>query len=103
MPARWPTPQEVVAPIDGPDGRAVVVRQATHQALSEIRRLRSVAKLPSKTVITSAVLPRALEALNPARSDLMAAAHILSLTFENVEEVQVVFSTDRVDRRSSDG
>ena len=97
--SRWPTSDEVVAPLGGPDAQALIVRQTTHEALAEVRRLRSIAKLPGRTVITFAVLPLALQALEPARIDLMAAAHIQSLAFDDVEEAAVEFSTELAERR----
>ena len=58
--ARWPTAEEVVAPIGGSDAQAVQVFAQTRAALGEIRRIKALEKKPVKAVIDRAVLPRAV-------------------------------------------
>ena len=92
--ARWPTAAEVVAPIGGPDAASVTVCLQSQAALSEVRRIKALAKRPVKAVIETAVLPRAFEALTPARRDVQAAAHIRELTFADVAEADLKFAEE---------
>jgi len=89
--ASWPTADEVVAPIGGPNPEALVVRDATALALADVRRIKSSLKKATKAVISHAVLPGAWEALTPAARDFRAATHIRNLTFGDVAESQLVF------------
>ena len=89
--AAWPTPDEAVAPIGGPDAAALEVRDATQTALAEVRRIKSILKKPVKAVITTAVLPKSVEGLQPAARDFQAATHIRSLRFGDVDEAQLEF------------
>jgi valyl-tRNA synthetase len=90
--ASWPTAEEVVQPIGGPDSAAIEVFAQTRAALGEIRRIKAMEKRPVKAVIERALLPRRFEVLMPASPDLKAAAHIRDLAFEAVEEPQLTFA-----------
>ncbi len=92
--APWPTRDEVLQPIGGADAAALTVRDATQEALADVRRIKSILKKPVKAVITSATLPRKFEGLVPAKRDFMAATHIKSLQFGNVDESQLVFGEE---------
>src|SRR5687767_10152128 len=93
--ATWPTAAEVLLPIgSGPDDRAMAVREATQNALADVRRIKSMLKKPVKAVIGKAVLPRAFEALDPARRDFLAATHIRDLQFADVAESQLEFAEE---------
>ena len=93
--ATWPTAGEVLLPIGSePDRRAMDVREATQNALADVRRIKSMLKKPVKAVITKAVLPRAFEALDPARRDFLAATHIRDLQFADVAESQLEFAEE---------
>jgi valyl-tRNA synthetase len=89
--ASWPTSAEVLAPIDGADAAALVVRDATQTALADVRRIKSMLKKPTKAVILKATLPRAFEGLRPAGRDFQAATHIRDLGFGDVAESQLEF------------
>jgi valyl-tRNA synthetase len=89
--AAWPTPDEVVQPIGGPDAAALAVREATQAALADVRRIKSILKKPVKAVITTAVLPNAVQRLQPAAPDFKAATHIRELAFRDVSEAQLEF------------
>jgi valyl-tRNA synthetase len=93
--AVWPTAEEVLLPIgSSPDERAMDVREATQSALADVRRIKSMLKKPVKAVIAKAVLPRAFEALEPARRDFLAATHIRNLQFADVAESQLDFAEE---------
>jgi valyl-tRNA synthetase len=92
--ARWPTADEVVAPIGGIDGHSVEVFGQARAALGEIRRLKALEKKPVKAVIDRAVLPQRFESLKPAAQDFKAAAHIRDLSFEQIDEPQLTFAAD---------
>ena len=92
--ATWPTSAEVVAPIDGPDASAVPVMLQTERALGEVRRVKALLKKPVKAVIERAVLPRSFEPLTPAARDFKAAAHIRTLEFGDVSEMDLVFAEE---------
>jgi valyl-tRNA synthetase len=94
--ARWPTAEEVVASIGGPDAEAVQVFAQTRAALGEIRRIKALEKKPVKAVIDRAVLPRRFESLMPASQDFKAAAHIRELAFGQIEEPQLTFAADQM-------
>ena len=68
--ARWPTADEVVAPIGGSDAQAVQVFAQTRAALGEIRRIKALEKKPVKAVIDRAVLPRAVRVADACRAGL---------------------------------
>jgi valyl-tRNA synthetase len=92
--APWPTPGDVLEPIGGRDESALVVRDATQAALADVRRIKSILKKPVKAVIATATLPRKFEALVPAQRDFMAATHIRTVQFADVEESQLVFDEE---------
>ncbi|MBI4264551.1 MAG: valine--tRNA ligase [Acidobacteria bacterium] len=92
----WPTPGEVLDPIGGEDEAALAVRGAAQRALADVRRQKSMLKKPARTAIIEAILPRACEGLRPAARDFQAAAHIRSLTFADVDEVQLRFEEEPV-------
>ena len=92
--APWPMSGEVVAPIGGHDVPALAVREAAQAALTEVRRIKSVLKKPVKSVVATAVLPRAWEGLLPAARDFQAAAHVRHLSFGDVSEPQLVFAEE---------
>ena len=85
------TRAEIVESIGGSDARALVVRDATAQALADVRRIKSILKKPTKAVISHAVLPESWEPLSPAARDFRAATHMRNLTFGAVAESQLVF------------
>ncbi|NOT24643.1 MAG: valine--tRNA ligase [Acidobacteria bacterium] len=88
----WPTREEVVASIGGPDAAAVNVSVQCELALAEVRRVKALHKKPSKALIERAVLPAALEPLGPAAQDFKAAMHISSLSFSDVTEASLTFA-----------
>jgi valyl-tRNA synthetase len=90
----WPTAEEVVSDIGGPDRDAVTVFIQTQAALTEVRRIKALAKKPVKAVIERAVLPAALKGLEPAAGDFKAAAHIRELVFDDVPEATLVFAEE---------
>jgi len=92
--AAWPTAAEVVAPIGGADQDAFAVREATHDALAEVRRIKSLLKKPTKAVIATAVLPSAFAGLQPATRDFQAATHIRELRFADVAEARLEFAEE---------
>ncbi len=89
--ATWPTAAEIVDSIGGSDGGALAVRDATAQALADVRRIKSILKKSTKAVIAHAVLPESWEPLTPAARDFRAATHMRNLTFGAVTESQLVF------------
>jgi valyl-tRNA synthetase len=92
--AAWPTADEVVASIGGHDPESLTVREATQNALAEVRRIKSTLKKPTKAVITRAVLPSAFSGLGPAARDFQAATHIRDLQFADVSEPQLEFAEE---------
>jgi valyl-tRNA synthetase len=92
--ASWPTPDEVVAPIGGPDPRNAEVMEHTERALGEVRRVKALLKKPTKAVITRGVLPVALQPLSPAARDFQAATHIQALEFADVPEPVLEFAPE---------
>jgi valyl-tRNA synthetase len=92
--SRWPTSAEVLASVNGADERALAVREATQEALAEVRRIKSLLKKPTKAVISRAVLPAAFSGLGPAARDFQAATHIRDLTFGDVAEPQLEFAEE---------
>jgi hypothetical protein len=90
----WPTSAEVLAPVNGADERALAVREATQEALAEVRRIKSLLKKPTKAVISKAILPAAFSGLGPAARDFQAATHIRDLTFGDVSEPQLEFAEE---------
>ena len=72
---------------------ALTVREATHSALAEVRRLKSLSKKPTKAVIVTAVLPAEYEGL--ASRDFKAAMHIRDLQFSaQLVEPQLTFAEE---------
>ena len=92
--ARWPTAEEVVAPIGGSDTAAVNVFLQSQAALAEVRRIKAVAKKSVKAVIARAVLPLAFGPLRPAAHDFQAAAHVRELVFADVAEPNLTFAEE---------
>jgi len=92
----WPTAAEVLAPIGGRDESAMAVGMATHDALADVRRIKSLLKKPVKAVIARAVLPDAFAALAPAARDFQAATHIRDLKFGSVTEAEIEFAEEAV-------
>jgi valyl-tRNA synthetase len=92
--ATWPDASDVLAPIGGADEQALAVRQATEDALAEVRRIKSILKKPTKAVIARAVLPTAMAGLGPASRDFQAATHIRHLLFADVAEAQLEFAEE---------
>jgi valyl-tRNA synthetase len=92
--ARWPVPAEVVEPIGGADADAVSVFAQSQAALAEVRRIKALAKRPVKAVIDRAILPAALEGLQPAARDFKAATHIRELSFADVTEADLTFAEE---------
>jgi valyl-tRNA synthetase len=92
--AAWPTADEVVAPIGGADAAAVTVFVQSQAALSEVRRIKALAKKPVKAVIERAVLPAIFDPLQPAARDFKAAAHIRDLVFADVTEADLTFAEE---------
>jgi valyl-tRNA synthetase len=88
--ASWPTPEEVVAPIDGEDPSALPIFDATRQALGDVRREKALQKKSIKTPV-SVVLPKHLEPLTSAANDFAAAAHVRHLSFGDVPVLQLTF------------
>jgi valyl-tRNA synthetase len=92
--ASWPTEDEVVSPIGGPDAEAVNVFLQCQLALTEIRRVKALTKRSAKAPIERAVLPTALKSLHPSARDLQAAAHIQTLEFADVSEAILSFPAE---------
>jgi valyl-tRNA synthetase len=93
--AAWPTAAEVVEPIGGPDEAALAAREATQVALAEVRRIKSLLKKPVKSVVVTAVLPRAFAGMQPAARDFQAATHIRDLRFADVAEPELEFAPEQ--------
>jgi valyl-tRNA synthetase len=89
--APWPTSDEVLLAIDGEDPSAVQIFGTAIDALNQVRRIKAMEKRPVKAVITTAVLPAALEGLTPAARDFQAATHIRALSFGDVTAPELVF------------
>jgi valyl-tRNA synthetase len=92
--ATWPTPQEVVAAIEGDDEQAVAVFKHAQTALADVRRIKAMEKRAVKSVIERAALPRTFEGLMPAARDFQAATHIRNLSFGDVETPQLAFAEE---------
>jgi valyl-tRNA synthetase len=92
--ATWPTPEEVVAPIEGEDPASVAIFERAQAALNDVRRIKAMEKRPVKAVIERAVLPVALDGLTPAARDFQAATHIRNLAFADVAEPQLTFAEE---------
>jgi valyl-tRNA synthetase len=90
----WPTAQEVVEAIGGPDAANVPVLEQCEGALGEVRRIKALLKKPMKAVIAQAALPMAFAQLQPAQRDFCAAAHIRALSFEAIDEPRLVFEEE---------
>ena len=92
--ATWPTAADVVASIGGANPQSLAVREATQNALAEVRRIKSMLKKPTKAVIARAVLPATFSGLLPAARDFQAATHIRDLQFGDVAEAQLEFAEE---------
>jgi valyl-tRNA synthetase len=90
----WPKPSDVLEPMGGRDELSLAVREATQEALADVRRVKSMLKKPVKAVITRAVLADRVAALAPAARDFQAATHIRDLQFGQVSEPQLEFAED---------
>ena len=90
----WPTPEEVVSPICGPDAESATVMEHTERAVGEVRRVKALQKKAGKAQIARALLPAALQPLLPAARDFKAALHIHVLEFGDVEEAQLEFAPE---------
>jgi valyl-tRNA synthetase len=90
--ASWPEPEEIVAYLGQEDDRGVAAFECAARVLAEIRRVKSEAQRPLRTVVTRAVVgaPAAdLAALAEARADLCAAGFIETLVTEEAESFRV--------------
>jgi len=92
--AEWPSGAEVVGAIGSWDDSASAVREATHGALAEVRRIKALLKKPTKAVIARAALPAVFAGLQPAARDFQAATHIRDLQFGDVAEAQLEFAEE---------
>jgi valyl-tRNA synthetase len=92
--APWPTSEEVLAPIGGADAAAVETSLQTERALGDVRRIKALQKRPARAPIRRAVLPAGFEPLGPAARDFQSAAHIASLAFAPIEEMQLEFGEE---------
>ena len=88
------TAKEIERALGTLDSESLVVRNATTQALGEVRRVKSLLKKPTKAVIASAMLPASFEALRPAARDFCAATHIRQLAFGSVTEAELQFQDE---------
>lgn len=92
--ASWPTASEVLAPMGGPDDRALRAREVAQAALAEVRRVKGLQKRAAKAVIVSAVLPETFAGMGVIARDVQAAAHIRELRFGPVDGAQLVFEEE---------
>jgi valyl-tRNA synthetase len=88
--ANWPTPEHVVADIDGVDGEATTIFTVACEALGEVRREKALRKKSIKAPV-SAVFPKSFERMMPAVKDFLAAAHVRDLSFGDVPGLQLTF------------
>jgi valyl-tRNA synthetase len=88
--ASWPTPEEVVAAIDGEDSSALPIFDAAREALGEVRREKALQKKSIKAPV-SVVLPKRFEPITSAANDFVAAAHVRNLSFGDVAAMQLTF------------
>ncbi|HEY1306573.1 MAG TPA: valine--tRNA ligase [Vicinamibacterales bacterium] len=89
--APWPTPEEVVAEIGGADVNADPVFVVTKDALRAVRRVKALHKRPIKTPAIAVLEKVRFEKIQPAMRDFQAAAHIRSLSFGDVQELELTF------------
>jgi len=89
--APWPTPEEVVADIGGADVDADPVFVLTKDALRAVRRVKAVHKRSIKTPVVAVLEKGRFERIQPAIRDFQAAAHIRSLSFGDVQELELTF------------
>src|SRR5262249_49784449 len=89
--APWPTPEEVVAEIGGADADAIPIFMATKDALGAVRRVKALQKKAIKTPATAVLEKGRFEKMQPAMRDFQAAAHIRSLSFGDVQELELTF------------
>ena len=92
--AAWPTPREVFEVADKSDVVAAISYGQAQSALTEVRRVKSILKKPTKAVIARAVLPMAFQGLAPASRDFQAATHIRDLRFADVAEAELEFAEE---------
>jgi valyl-tRNA synthetase len=91
--APWPTRDEVLQAAGGHDVQTLLIREATQDALAEVRRIKSLAKKATKAVIAKALLPDIWEGL--ALRDFKAATHIRELQFvKQLAEVHLEFADE---------
>jgi len=88
--ASWPTPEEVVAPIDGVDASALPIFDAAREALGSVRREKALQKKSIKVPV-NVVFPKPFEIMLPAAKDFMAAAHVREFTFSDVSAPVLTF------------
>jgi len=88
--ASWPTPEEVVAPIDGMDPSALPIFDAAREALGSVRREKALQKKSIKVPV-NVVFPKPFEIMLPAAKDFMAAAHVREFTFSDVSAPVLTF------------
>ena len=81
-----------VAPVRRAASSLIPAAQRIEAALAEVRRVRSLQKRGSKSVIAAAVLPSACAGL--ARQDFVAALHIQALSFADVAEPVLTFAEE---------
>jgi len=89
--AAWPTPAEVVAEIGGADAEADPVFLATKDALRAVRRVKALHKRGIKTPATAVLEKARFAKMQPAMRDFQAAAHIRSVSFGDVQELELTF------------
>jgi valyl-tRNA synthetase len=89
--APWPTPEEVVAELGGGDLDAVPIFTATRDALGAVRRVKALQKKAIKAPATAVLERVRFEKIQPAVRDFQAAAHIRSLSFGDVQELELTF------------
>jgi valyl-tRNA synthetase len=89
--ASWPTPEEVVADIGGADRDTVPIFSAAKEALGAVRRVKALQKKAIKTPATAVLERVRFEKMQPALRDFQAAAHIRSLSFGDVQELELTF------------
>ncbi len=86
--AAWPSADETLAYIETEDDRGVAAFEVAARVLGEIRRQKSEAQRPLRTLVRRAVVAAPapdLDALADARADLCAAGFIESLVTEPAE------------------
>ena len=100
--APWPTKDELYAATGGEDARGVAAVEIAAQVLGEIRKQKSEARRPLKTVVTRAIVkapPDQLKALADCESDLRAAGLIAKLVTQEAAAFEVVAELAPPDER----